>query len=360
MAADKVSFRLRRVADKIGPRRLVTIDFGAASTKVVCLSRQKGDIKWERAFLLPKLQDDYTFGDGRTLAGELKREKLADCYASIIVSTGGGIIRLLNFPGKRGDEAAMMEQVRQALGVDDKFSVQMQAIQAGPKEAPPAGQPVKEEYAVVASALPTAMVERLRELVTEAGLIPCSLRVSGVAVSNLAHQAKNLLQEGKATGMLEIGAVSALLLLFQGQELVLARQFKFGAGVIIDALKSGFELDNDTAAKLFVSGSFDFTANVTPVLAPWLHQLGISLDFFERRFSKTISALYVFGGGSQSKIVESIIGERVRRPLLRWNPLEGLAPDIMPPQGVDNAELFALAATDAMGMIKAGEQSNAV
>lgn len=353
MAAEKVSFRFQRMADKMGPRRLVVLDIGAATTKLAYFTRLKTTLKWERAVLLPKLQDDFTFGDGRTLAGELKREKIPDAYVSLLVSTGGGIIRLVNFPGKPAEPVALLEQVRQALGVDDTFVVQMQVIQQNSKDA--AGQG-KEEYAVFASALPSGMVAKLRQWVLDNAMTPCSLRVTGVAVSNMTHLATDLLSDGKALGVLEIGAVSSLLLLFQNHELVLARQFKFGAGVIIDALKSSFELDNETAAKLFVSGSFDFSANVSPSMAPWLHQLSISLDFFERRFGKNLSALHLFGGGAQSKIVEGIIAERVRRPLLRWNPLQALAP-LVPPADVENAELFAVAAAEAVCMSKAGEQN---
>ena len=245
----------------------------------------------------------------------------------------------------------MQVQVRQALGVDDGFVAQCQLLQELTKEANG-----REEFSVLAAALPAERVTRLREWLTENGIKPVSLRVAGIATANMVKDTPGMLEDGKGVGILELGYGSSMLLIFFGQELVLARQFKFGAAIIIEQLRTSFELDAETASKFYASGSFDFSANIRPLISPWLHQLGISLDFFERRFGKSVESLSIFGGGAQSKIVENLIGEHIRQPLVRWNPLDALQ-GIVPPVGEiapEDLARFASAAGEAVRVIRFG------
>ena len=351
MAAFSKAFRLRRSADRLGPRRLMVLDLGSSSTKVVVLSRSQQTVRWEQALVWPRLADDLTFGDGLRLPDMIDKDGVDAEYVSAIVSSGGVLLRLLNFPGRPGSAEAIREQVRQTLGVDEHFTVQSELVQQLSKDS--GG---RDEYSVFAAAMPGELVEKLYSWLIESKLKPVSLRVSGVATANLINSAPGLLQAGKALGVVEIGSGSSLLLLYQGTDLALARQFKFGASLIIENLKSAFELDSETATKFFSSGSFDFSANVASIVTPWLHQLAISLDFFERRYGKTVGSLYLFGGGAQSRVVESMVSEHVKRPVLRWNPLEAM-PGLEAPalSGTVSADLFALALDEGLRMIRSGE-----
>ena len=346
-------FRMRRMADRLGPLELMLLDFGGSSTRVVVVRRKKQNVFWDKAYMWPKLNDDYTFGeDGKSLADMLAADKLSIEYGSVITSSGGGIIRLINFPGRPGNLESLQVQVRQALGVDDSFVAQCQLLQELTKEANG-----REEFSVLSAALPAERVTYLQQWLLDNGIKPVSLRVAGIATANLVKHTPGLLEDGKGVGILELGYGSSMLLIFFGQELVLARQFKFGSGVIIEQLRTSFELDAETAAKFYISGSFDFSANIRPLISPWLHQLGISLDFFERRYGKSVAELSIFGGGAQSKIVEDLIGEHIRRPLVRWNPLdalEGIVPPVSDIEGDDMAR-FASAAGEAVRVIRSGE-----
>jgi len=330
----------------------MTLDLGAGASKLVVMTRQQQNIRWEKALVLPPLDEDLTFG-GRTLASLVKDERLNGEYVSVLISTHGGLMRLMNFPGHPSEPAALQQQVRQALGVDDSFAVQLQVIQ----EATPQSPGGKEEFSLLAAALPAALATRLSEWLLAVGLKPVSLRVSGVASANLVREAPGLLQPEKAQGFLEIGAASSLLMLFHGTNLTLARQFKFGSQAIVDALREAFDMDADTASKLFVSGSIDFSANVQALAKAWLHQVGISLDFFERRHGRPVSTLYLFGGGAQSKVVEGIIANHIRRPVVRWDALrlfDGLVP---PATGLgDSPVIMAPAVADTLISMHGGGQ----
>ena len=137
--------------------------------------------------------------------------------------------------------------------------------------------------------------------------------------------------------------------------LALARQFKFGSAAIIETLRGAFDMDAETAGKLFVSGSIDFATNIQAQTKTWLHQVGISLDFFERRHGRPVAGLYLFGGGAQSKVVEGIIADHVHRPVIRWDVLPVFA-GLTPPAGGGAAAsvIMAPAVADAMSVMRGG------
>lgn len=352
MAGFGKAFRMRRSADRFGPRSLLTLDLGAGASKLVVMSRHQQNVRWEKALVLPPVDENLTFG-GQTLAAVLKAERLTVEYASLLISTHGGLMRLMNFPGRPSETATLQAQVRQALGVEESFAVQLQVIQESVSAPQPGGG--KDEFSLLAAALPSDLVTRLGIWLQEAGLRPVSLRVAGVASANLVRQAPGLLQQEKALGFLEIGADSSLLMLFHGTNLALARQFKFGSAAIIETLRGAFDMDAETAGKLFVSGSIDFATNIQALTKTWLHQVGISLDFFERRHGRPVAGLYLFGGGAQSKVVEGIIADHVHRPVIRWDVLQVFA-GLTPPAGGDAAApvIMAPAVADAMSVMRGG------
>ncbi len=350
MAGISRKIRIRRTADRLGPRQLMVLDLGGGSTRVAILNRSQQSVRWEKACQWPVLNDNFTFGpEEKTLAAMLEAENISAEYASVITSSGGALIRLINFPGKPADREAMLAQVRQALGVDDSYLVQCQLLQELTKE-----KDGRDEFSVFAAALPATRVDRLRDWLGEAEVKPVSLRVSGIATANMVRETAGILKEGAGVGVLEIGHGSSMLLIFLGNELVLARQFKFGSGVLVDHLKTSFDLDTETAAKFYVSDSFDFSANIRPLIGPWLHQLAISLDFFERRHGKSVESVSVFGGGAQSRVVEGLISEHIRRPLVRWNPMDAIKGVQLLPEAGEKLKIFAPAVGEGLRMIRPG------
>ena len=213
--AHEQKFRMRRMADRLGPRQLLLLDFGGSSTRVVVVRRQKHKVFWDKAYMWPRLNDDYTFGeDGKSLAEMLAEDKLSVEYGSVITSSGGGLIRLINFPGRAGNLESLQVQVRQALGVEENFVAQCQLLQELTKEVNG-----REEFSVLAAALPAERVTRLREWLIDNGIKPVSLRVAGIATANMVKNTPGLLEDGKGVGVLELGYGSSMLLIFFGQEL---------------------------------------------------------------------------------------------------------------------------------------------
>ena len=339
-----IDFRLRRDADRYGPRRILVLDLGAASTKVVLAVRNQRTLRWAKAALWPAIGTDLDT-PAWDLAAQMRDAAIKAEYVSLVVSGRNTMVRMLTFPGKPGTEEARDQQVLQALGMGDDYAVAHQLVSGD-------GEGERPEFAVLTASMLTGTIGQLNALTEQAGLKPVSLVTSGVAAANLIKAVPDILPDGTATGFLEIGKETSILLLFHGSQLAFARQFKVGVGSLVDSLKASTELDSDTAEKLFHSGSFDFSANVAGTVDPWLHQIGISLDFFERRYGQTVSGVHVFGGGAESRVLEGIIRSHLRCPVNPWSPIEQLGELEAPEDLEGNVGLYSLALSEALRIMR--------
>jgi Tfp pilus assembly PilM family ATPase len=348
------NFRWHRTADKLGPRKLAVLEIGAEQTHLISVARIGTNIIWEQALNLPRLDEDIQAIPAAV--ARLITENIPEAhYVSIVLSGNIGFVRLLNFPGEPGNSAALEAQVRQTLGADDDYLSRHAVI-----KPPPAAVEEKKssEYAVLASALPSAIIDSLHDEIADAGLVPVSLVPTGVIAANLADRHVSISNESGAQGFLWIGSRTSMLLLYSERQLALARQFKIGIRTIIDALMKAFDLDADTALKLFDSGSFDFSANLGAIASGWVHQVGISLDFIERRHGKRVEKLYVYGGGARTKVLQEMFTEAVGRPVVEWDVLNGLG-DLTPPEQMDlPPQSFANPLCEAVRIMEKGLKIN--
>lgn len=344
------NFRWHRTADRWGPRRLIVADLSPDSTRTVVVARDGDTITWESGQILPRMADDFTIG-GKPLGQQLRTAGNDSQYVSVVYGLPGSFVRLLNFPGQPPRAEILTSQVRQTLGVDDTYEARHHVVrQAGSGEKNP-------EFAVLATALPVAAVDSISASLHQSNLSTVSLVTRGTVAANLAE--RDLPDDGRAVGFLEIGNETSMLLLYVGENLALARQFKVGLDMIVESLMKAFDLDYDTAAKLFNSGSFDFSGNITSSVSTWMHQVSISLDFIERRYGGRVDDLYLFGAGTGTQVLISIFRGAVHRNVKPWAVVEGLATGSPPAELAAPPGMFALALGEAQRVMTRGIEHGA-
>ena len=116
-----------------------------------------------------------------------------------------------------------------------------------------------------------------------------------------------------------------------------------------------------TSATLSVgkSGSFDFSGNITSVLNSWMHQVGISLDFIERRHGQRVETLYIHGADAGAGLIESIFSQAIKRVVERWEMTSAL-PNIAVPEGLSEPpEVFSIALGEMQRVMREGLQNGA-
>ncbi len=348
------NFQWHRGADKWGPRQLAVIEVGAEHTRLVVVSRSGTSLNWEKAINLPRIEEDLV--EAPEIVPELISEHLPEAhYVSVVLSGNVGFVRLLNFPGEPGSPEALENQVRQTLGVEDDFLVRHSII----NRKQDGEQQKSSEFAVLASALQSGLVKSLGQRIVADRLVPVSLVPNGVIAANLADRQVADMPDNKSLGFLWIGSRSSMLLLYNGSRLTLARQFKIGIRTIIEALMSAFDLDYNTALKLFDSGSFDFSGNLGTAAASWLHQVGISLDFIERRHGRRVEELYIYGGGARTQVLQDMFNSAIGRPAVEWDVLGCLGHINPPDTGEESPQSFANALCEGVRIMEKGVENHA-
>jgi Tfp pilus assembly PilM family ATPase len=346
------NFRWHRTADRWGPRRITVVDLAADATRIAVVSRAGGQMTWETARSLPKVDDDFTL-PASELASELRDAAGESQYAAAVISGGNVFVRLLNFPGQPLKVEALRNQVRQTLGVDETYTVLHQIVRRSEQEEK------NPEYSVLAVAFPSEKVEALEKIIESAGLKPVSLIPSGVAAANLAEAAPEKLEEDSAVGFMQIGAGHSILLLYSGKTLALARQFKLGVDSFVESLMAAFDLDYATADKLFKSGSFDFSENISAAVNSWMHQVSISLDFIERRYGKRVESLQLLGPGAGLAVLKEVFATSIGHKVDVWNVFD-LLDNLQPPADLEESpEMFALALCEAKRIMRRGLEHGA-
>lgn len=304
------NLRWRRTADQWGPKRLVCLSLARSETRAVALSRQGATIRWDGSAQLPPFDPD---SRGEEVAKAFATCGLRADYCSVVCQLKGTFVRLISFPGQPGGHDALLQQVRQSLGVDETFNVVLQQISDGREEK-------KGEYSLIACAMPVMLAKSIQGLLVDLHMEPVSLALGGVSIANLVQFAARGAGGQGTIGYLHIGIDVSHLLVFRESELAVIREFQFGESTIFKSLMKNMDLDEETARKLYTSESFDIGNEIVPALGPWMHQIGISLDFCERRYGSRVQELRVLGSGSSSPAVESAVHNGVARPVVAWKP----------------------------------------
>lgn len=354
MALPMKNFRLQRGADRFGPKQLLVVEVDLDATRLGIVSRNGKVLKWEMAKTLPYVDDKYQIGH-ESLANFLKKDEYSvGRYASVIVNSRGSFVRLLNFSGQPGRSEAVAREVRQTLGVDDEYDVRHRVVRRSEGK-----EGKNSEYAVLAAAIPRPEVEQLRGIVADAGLTPVSLIPQGIGVANLAEISVDLMTNDKALGFLWVGNSSSMLILYAGENLALARQFKTGFNALLETVMKDYGLDEETAAKFVASGSFDFSGNLSAAAKSWMHQVGISLDFIERRYGQRVEDLYVLSTAAGTPVLTSAFKEAVDRNIEVWDAVSKIGIEGNPSQAGNQGLEFAIALCEARRIMQEGLNANA-
>jgi Tfp pilus assembly PilM family ATPase len=137
-----------------------------------------------------------------------------------------------------------------------------------------------------------------------------------------------LMRHNKETvGVIEAGAESACLGIFQQNSLVLVRKFDFGANRLIERVARQMGVDAETAQDIIRGDAIDIGQMTLEVLGPFLRQVSISKEFVERKCGEPIRHWYLSGGMALTNYWSDQIAHTVGGAVRVWNPFDGLEVD---------------------------------
>jgi len=296
------------------PSDITGIDLGYSGIKIVRMRKAESGVTVTSAGILPpiapagQVDDTSVPPEPLIVPGRLKAR-----YASLALSAPEAVIKLLGFPAS--SSASEPERVMDGMGLDDPsvYRIGYSVVAEGHG---------RSETRVLAAAVPDAQAEAAL-LLLPAGLpAPFSLEVSGIATMTAFAHSMEERHAGQAVGLLDCGARTSTLALFNARTLALIRRFDVGTDPVLARIRDSLGVDDKTARGIIVDGAFDVSQSVAEVMDAVIKQIVISRDFVERRENCSIDAIYLSGNESILKHCADDIASATGTDVSFWDPFE--------------------------------------
>ena len=321
--------RLRpRVRDVVG------IDIGASGVKAVRLrADRQGHLTVLAAGLLPRI--DLSATDG-SLAPMVLPKPLQGWSAAVACSFPQAGVKLLSLPADKIEGAAFAD----LLGVPRPPETRIGHLVFESES--------RSEVPVLAAGVTASSVESLLNLFPSGKPSLGSVEVSGerVVLRRLAVQ----VDPGQPRCDLVIDAgerMTSMTLCHKGRPLVF-RQFPQGSVAVVEQVMKDLGVDAATALDILNIGSIDVRTSLQRAYEVFLRQLGIAIDFAERRSGQRLRRILLSGGlAANSDLCAELQAQVGLQPevLKPWSGMD-LAPNAIP-DGVKGHEAPFAAATGA-------------
>ncbi len=331
------------------PQDLVALDFGTSGLKAIRVKNLNGKPTLISADILPPIklggQDAASdAANGRKLVLDLPPQLTAN-YAALAISGERAVVRVVTLPGHLDQPSEAEKDIRAHVGLDASFRVRS-VISPSPRQ--------KTETRLLAVAVPEADAKAALSLVAVGAPAPYSLEISGVAALNAALMGPVARHPNGAVAVLDCGATTSMLAIFNKQSLVLARKLDVGGLALLHQIQRQFNVDAEMAMSIVSQGAIDVTAAVKTVIDPFIRQLTISRDFVERQENCRVDTAYISGGMSLTPAWIREIARSTKMDVKPWDPLAdfAMAPGAFPDRLADQQARFAAAVGAAMGVFQ--------
>ena len=152
----------------------------------------------------------------------------------------------------------------------------------------------------------------------------------------------------EVVALVDIGFKNSTINILAQGELVLSRVVAIGGDKITTGLSEALGISYGEAEGIKVGMPKEVESELQPLLMPLGRELRASIDFFEHQQEKTVSQVYVSGGGARSDYFIQTLQAELMVPCTNWNPTSFLAV-ALPPQQIGELEQIASQLTVALG-----------
>ncbi len=180
-------------------------------------------------------------------------------------------------------------------------------------------------------------------MLTECGLQPAILDVDSFALGNSfelrGKLSANAPPPERVVALVDIGAYKTNINILRGNNSYFTREVYIAGNDFTDAVAKKTSAEGIEAENLKrnpggqATEVFEAAASVLDDLC---HEVHLSFDYFENQFEKEVEEVYLSGGGSLMVGVEETCQRTFGKPVVRWDPLDGLGINA---KGVDETQL---------------------
>ena len=283
-------------------RRLLGLDFGASSFKVVELTRTGGEVRLTSFDSTPVGEEP-----AAALAELLKRGGYATKNVALAVGGRSACVRYASFP--RMPRAELLEAVR--LESDRLLPFEDAAVTLDCQElAPRASAEEEETMPVLVAACRTDFIEERVDAVLSAGFTPTAVDVDLFGLVN-AWSLDSTRERPGVVALVDVGSSRTGVVLVEEGTPRFNREFGQGS---VDVSS-----DNPTAAPLPSAG-----AGEPSELDALAREIALSVEYAEHNEGLEVEEIHLTGGGALIDGLTARLAEESRRPVELWDPMKRL------------------------------------
>jgi type IV pilus assembly protein PilM len=333
--------------------QIVAIDLGSRTTKAVYLQRNGAGFD----LLRYAIQDAPIYD--KTPSPELLGEHLRAItqalepktkQVTLVIGMADSILRNTELPQMPVSEMRLMLKyntktyLQQEL-TDHVFDCSILAPRQPLKTEPAKGAP---KFKVWVGGAKNQFITDLQKATKAAGLIPDQITLSALGPVNAFEKAHPESFAKEVVALVDIGFKTSTINILSEGELNLSRVVAIGGDKITTGLSEALGISYAEAEGIKVGMPSEVESNLQPLLMLLGRELRASIDFFEHQYEKTVSQIYVSGGGARSEYLIQTLQAELMVPCTNWNPTSFLKVSL-PPQQVGELEQIASQLTVALG-----------
>ena len=186
-------------------------------------------------------------------------------------------------------------------------------------------------YDILFTAAKTEVIEQFKSIVEEAGLKVKIIDNSQFALANIfsfVHE-KDLDEVNSSIVLIDVGASSMNIIIFEGKKLVFTREISVGGQLITDKIQSVMGLSYEEAEELKVNGDQngnlpeEISVIVDSSLSAFFAEIKKALDFYiSSGDDKSFSCIYLTGGTSVIEGFADKLSKMLNLEVLMFNPFD--------------------------------------
>lgn len=323
---------------RIFPKDYIVIDIGAANIKLLEAKYEKEKIMVKNFFVLPTPANSYENGvvfDTEKVSDRIKevlRNSKIKTKNAIVLLTGDTIInREILLPKMKENELqnAVIFEAEQSFPVDlSGYKVDYKIIEE-----------VEEQYRILLTAVPQAMIDNYVDLVKKCEL---DLKVIDIAENALVKFTELEMKTMNVSGVIcviDLGASMSRLVIIDDRKFKFGRLIKFGfneiVSIVSDSLSLKFKASEELLLKkygnYFVENSNVVLVedreqimldNIRRVLLKFCDDISRLIEFYySRNYGKRIAKIILVGGGAKFKGIEKFLTQNLE---INSQMLEGI------------------------------------
>ena len=333
--------------------QIVAIDLGSRTTKAVYLQRTGEGF----SFLRYAIQDAPIYE--KNLSAELLGEHLRAItqqldaktkLVTLVIGMGDSILRNTELPPLPASEMRLMLKFNTKTYLQQELADHIFDchILAPPPNAKPEPNKGAAKFKVWVGGAKNQFVSDLQKAARVAGLIPDQITLSALGPVNAFEKAHPITFEKEVVALVDIGFKSTTINILAGGELVLSRVVAIGGDKITTGLSEALAISYAEAEGIKVGMPAEVEGSLQPLLLPLGREVRASMDFFEHQQEKTVSQVFVSGGGARSTFLIQHLQMELTVPCANWNPASFLT-IALPPQQLGEFEPIAPQLAVALG-----------